>query len=78
MMLKLCYFFLRHFVDPVTGEHTNGIESGWSRMKADMPKRIRTHEWMVLYMYNFLYRDNAKQTGVSTDTIRRRLMILLA
>ena len=56
-------FLVSTFVDPVTGEHTNGIESAWMRMKKKIPRRVKDEDWMVLYLNEFLLRENLKNEG---------------
>ena len=49
-----------HFVDPRTGEHTNGIENCWSLMKKNLRRfyPIKNNEWFLLYFYSYQFRFN--------------------
>ena len=44
-----------HFVDPRTGEHTNGIENCWSLMKKNLSRfyPIKNDEWLLIYLYSY-------------------------
>ena len=71
---------MRSFVDEFSGEHSNNIESYWSRMKKDfsaMGIPIKNKVWMRYYMYNFQWRNNRKSEGMTEDEITMALMELL-
>lgn len=46
----------RHFVDPVTGVHTNTIEGTWNGVKQKINKRHRTHHLVEGYLAQFVFR----------------------
>jgi transposase-like protein len=45
-----------HFVDPLTGTHTNTIEATWNAMKKDIPVRNRRPEGMEEELWTFMWR----------------------
>ena len=53
-----------HFVDPITGTHTQHIESYWSRVKAKL-KRMHgtTDEHLPEYLDEFMWRERYGKTG---------------
>lgn len=53
-----------HFVDPITGTHTQHVESYWSRAKAKL-KRMHgtTDEHLAQYLDEFMWRERFGKTG---------------
>jgi hypothetical protein len=49
-----------HYVDPITGVHTNTIEGTWSAMKWDTNKRHRTQEYIGDNLFYFIWRRRYK------------------
>ena len=72
---------LRGFVDPVTGQHTNNIESYWGRLKKDLWNRcarvLRDSKWMRKYLYFFQFWHNKKVAGMTDEDIRVEILDLL-
>ena len=60
-----------HFVDPVTGVHTQHIESYWARVKHQI-KRMKgvRREKLVEYLHEFMWRERfGSQKSESFDNI---------
>ena len=54
------FSLLSTFVDPRTGEHTNGIENCWSLMKKNLRRfyPIKNDSWLLIYLYAYQFRFN--------------------
>lgn len=53
----------RHFVDPATGSHTNGVESYWSRIKANFKRMHGTSKEMIpSYLDEHMWRERYGRT----------------
>ena len=46
----------RHFVDPITGVHTNTIEGTWAGIKLGVPRRNRVDAGMDEHLFEFIWR----------------------
>ena len=55
--------FLSNFIDPRTGEHTNGIENCWSLMKKNLRRfyPIKDEDWLIIYLYSYQFQFNYLQ-----------------
>ena len=52
-----------HFVDPVTGVHTQNIESYWNRVKTKFKRMKGVHETMLdSYLDEFMWRERHGRT----------------
>ena len=45
-----------HFVDPITGVHTNTIEGTWAGIKLGIPRRNRVDAEMDEHLFEFIWR----------------------
>jgi transposase-like protein len=53
-----------HFVDPVTGVHTQNVESYWNRVKSRFKRMKGVHENMLdSYMDEFMWRERHGRTA---------------
>ena len=54
------FVIMSTFVDPRTGEHTNGIENCWSLMKKNLRRfyPIKNDTWLLMYLYSYQFRFN--------------------
>lgn len=57
----------RHFVDPVTGVHTQGIESFWNQIKRKLKHVMGSqghlqYERVIEYMYRFNFGFNSRKS----------------
>ena len=62
-----------HFVDPVTGVHTQNIESYWNRVKSRIKhmKGLHHHQ-MASYLDEFMWRErHGKTSSLAFDSIMR-------
>ena len=58
-----------HFVDPVTGVHTQNVESYWNRMKGKFKRMKGVHEEMLLsYLDEFMWRERHGRTASAALT----------
>ena len=56
-----------HFVDPVTGVHTNGVEAYWSRAKKKIKEVYGSRlEMIPSYLDEFLWRERNAHAGPET------------
>jgi transposase-like protein len=46
----------QHFVDPLTGVHTNTIEGTWCGVKAMVPRRNRTEDAVDGHLFEYMWR----------------------
>ncbi|KAI4293304.1 hypothetical protein PAPHI01_2578 [Pancytospora philotis] len=58
--------YSRHFVDLLTGAHTNTIEGNWSAVKAKIPRRSRTVELAPIYLIRFMLMRNEGKYSILT------------
>ena len=59
----------RHFVDPVTGVHTQNIESYWNRVKTKLKRMKGCHAHQLpSYLDEFLWRERHGQSYRDTFT----------
>ncbi|KAI4292756.1 hypothetical protein PAPHI01_2030 [Pancytospora philotis] len=56
----------RHFVDLLTGAHTNTIEGNWSAVKEKIPRRSRTVELAPIYLIRFMLVRNEGEYSILT------------
>ena len=60
-----------NFVDPVTGMHTQNVESYWSRVKTRFKRMKGVHaEMLTSYMDEFMWRE---RHGTSASTVLANL-----
>ena len=53
-----------HFVDPVTGVHTQNVESSWNRVKTKFKRMKGCHTGQLpSYLDKFLWRERYGKTG---------------
>ena len=53
-----------HFVDPVTGVHTQNVESYWNRVKTKLKRMRGCHaEQLPSYLDGFLWRERYGRSG---------------
>lgn len=61
----------RHFVDPLTGVHTNTIAGTWNAVKQKINKRHRIHHLVEGYLAQFVFRRmNAGRIWLALVLIR--------
>jgi len=48
----------KHYVDPVSGVHSNTIEGNWNGVKMHIPSRLRTKDKVNLYLTRFMLARN--------------------
>ena len=62
-----------HFVDPVTGVHTQNVESYWNRVKGKLKRMKGCHEdQLPSYLDEFMWRERHGRTaGMAWNNIMR-------
>ena len=50
----------KHFVDPVSGVHTNTIEGTWSGVKLNVPYRCRTKKLIDPFLVRYMIVKNER------------------
>ena len=66
-----------HFVDPVTGVHTQHVESYWQRVKGKL-KRMKGchHQQLTSYLDEFLWRERyGKSAGTAWTNILQDIAV---
>lgn len=62
----------QHFVDPITGVHTNTIEGFWNGIKLQIPPRNRTRDAITNHLLEFIWRKKNQNDlwGGLVDALR--------
>ena len=48
----------QNYVDPITGVHTQNIESLWNLLRKSLPKNGTSFDLILSYLYEFMFRKN--------------------
>ena len=54
----------KNFKDPITGVHTNSIESLWNHLKQSIPLRNRNKKYILLHLREFQWRKRNKEYNI--------------